>query len=176
MPKNAAEIAVVMGSKDVFTKEKRSAVMAAIRSRGNMATELRMMALFRAHGITGWRRHARVFGKPDFVFRAGRVAVFVDGCFWHGCPRHGTMPAGNRAFWMAKLTRNAARDREVNRTLRKAGWRVLRVWECALAKTALWPRVVRRLARAMGRLAGANAGPVRISRGKTVPVSGQGLR
>ena len=176
MPKNAAEIAVVMGSKDVFTKEKRSAVMAAIRSRGNMATELRMVALFRAHGITGWRRHARVFGKPDFVFRCGRIAVFVDGCFWHGCPRHGTMPTGNRAFWMAKLTRNAARDRDVNRTLRKAGWRVLRVWECDLAKTALWPRVVRRLVRVMGRLAGANAGPVRISRGKTVPVSGRGLR
>ena len=150
MLKNAAGIAVVMGSKDVFTKEKRSAVMAAIRSRGNMATELRMMALFRAHGITGWRRHARVFGKPDFVFRAGRIAVFVDGCFWHGCPRHGTMPAGNRAFWMAKLTRNAARDREVNRTLRKAGWRVVRVWECDLAKMALWPRVVRRLSRALG--------------------------
>ena len=176
MPKNAAGIAVVMGSKDVFTKAKRSAVMAAIRSRGNKATELRMVALFRAHGITGWRRHARVFGKPDFVFRAGRIAVFVDGCFWHGCPRHGTMPAGNRAFWMAKLTRNAARDREVNRTLRKTGWRVVRVWECDLAKMALWPRVVRRLMRAMGRLAGADAGALRIYRGKTVPVSGRGLR
>ena len=187
MPKNAAGIAVGMGSKDVFTKAKRSAVMAAIRSRGNMATELRMVALFRAHGITGWRRQQRLSaaverGKlrvergnerakrgqknpqpstlnsqlrrgvsVDFVFRKERVAVFVDGCFWHGCPRHGTMPAGNRAFWMAKLTRNAARDREVTRTLRKAGWRVLRVWECDLAKTALWPRVVRRLERTLGR-------------------------
>ena len=117
---------------DVFTKAKRSAVMALIRSRGNRDTELRMIALFREHGITGWRRGVRLFGKPDFVFRAGRIAVFVDGCFWHGCPRHATMPASNRAFWKAKLARNAARDRAVTRTLRKAGWRVLRVWECAL--------------------------------------------
>jgi DNA mismatch endonuclease (patch repair protein) len=119
---------------DIFTREKRSAVMARIRSHGNRATELRLVALMREHGITGWRRRARVFGSPDFVFRAAKVAVFVDGCFWHGCPRHGTMPRGNRAFWKAKLTRNAARDREVTRALRKAGWRVVRVWECALAR------------------------------------------
>ena len=120
---------------DVFTKAKRSEVMSRIRSRGNRATELRLIALMREHGITGWRRNARVFGKPDFVFPAAKVAVFVDGCFWHGCPRHATMPANNRAFWKAKLVRNAARDREVTRTLRKAGWRVLRVWECALTRT-----------------------------------------
>ncbi len=83
---------------DVFTKAKRSAVMALIRSRGNRATELRLIALMREHCITGWRRHARVFGKPDLVFRRERVAVFVDGCLWHGCPRHATMPVNNRAF------------------------------------------------------------------------------
>ncbi len=120
---------------DVFTPAKRSAVMALIRSRGNRATELRLIALMREHGITGWRRNARVFGKPDFVFRRERVAVFVDGCFWHGCPRHATMPANNRAFWKAKLARNAQRDRDVSRTLRKAGWIVLRVWECALVRS-----------------------------------------
>ena len=122
--------------------------MALIRSRGNKATELRMIALFRAHGITGWRRAVRLFGKPDFVFRRERVAVFVDGCFWHGCPRHATMPASNRAFWKAKFARNAARDRVVTRTLRKAGWRVLRVWECALAKKHS-ARTVARIARAL---------------------------
>ena len=119
---------------DVFTKAKRSAVMSLIRSRGNRATELRLIALMREHGIAGWRRNARVFGKPDFVFHRERVAVFVDGCFWHGCPRHATMPANNRAFWKTKLARNAQRDREVTRTLRKAGWRVLRVRECALTR------------------------------------------
>lgn len=136
---------------DIFTPAKRSAVMALIRGRGNKATELRMIALFRAHGITGWRRNVRLFGKPDFVFRRERVAVFVDGCFWHGCPRHATLPASNRAFWKAKLARNQSRDREVTRALRQAGWRVLRVWECDLARKEFDPRVARRILRVLGR-------------------------
>ena len=135
---------------DVFTKAKRSAVMSLIRSRGNRATELRLIALMREHGITGWRRNAPVFGKPDFVFRTAKLAVFVDGCFWHGCPRHATMPANNRTFWKAKLTRNAQRDRAVTRALRASGWTVLRVWECALARS--------RAGRTMARLARALAG------------------
>ncbi len=133
---------------DIFTKAKRSEVMSLIRSRGNRGTELRLIALMRAHGITGWRRNAPLFGKPDFVFRAAKLAVFVDGCFWHACPRHATMPRNNRAFWEAKLTRNAARDREVTRTLRKTGWRVLRVWECAL-KRARQVATVRRIMHAL---------------------------
>ena len=134
---------------DVFTTAKRSAVMALIRSRGNRATELRMIALFRERGITGWRRGVRLFGKPDFVFRGARVAVFVDGCFWHGCPRHGTQPANNRAFWAAKFFRNKERDRAVTRTLRAAGWRVIRVWECGLARQRAG-RTVARITRALG--------------------------
>ena len=133
---------------DVFTKAKRSEVMSLIRSRGNQATELRLIALMREHGITGWRRNARVFGKPDFVFRTAKLAVFVDGCFWHGCPRHATMPVNNRAFWKAKFARNKARDREVSRVLRTAGWRVLRVWECALARRRQLA-TMRRIARAL---------------------------
>src|SRR4051812_49233308 len=96
---------------DVFTKAKRSEGMGRIRSRGNKATELRMIALLRAYGITGWRRGVLLKGSPDFVFRRERVCVFVDGCFWHACPRHGTRPVGNGAFWKAKLERNAVRDR-----------------------------------------------------------------
>ena len=133
---------------DIFTTAKRSKVMSRIRSRGNRATELRLIALMRAHGITGWRRNARLFGMPDFVFRAARLAVFVDGCFWHACPRHATMPRSNRVFWKAKLTRNVARDREVTRTLRKAGWRVLRIWECAL-NTKRAAATIRRMVRAL---------------------------
>jgi DNA mismatch endonuclease (patch repair protein) len=137
---------------DVFTTAKRSAVMAAIRGKGNKDTELRMMALFRAHGIAGWRRSQAVFGKPDFVFRKERVAVFVDGCFWHrhpGC-KFACMPKSRREFWLPKFAKNVERDRLVTRTLRKAGWTVLRVWECDL--TAMyWPQVVRRLKRALDR-------------------------
>jgi DNA mismatch endonuclease (patch repair protein) len=92
------------------------------------------MELFRQHGITGWRRNQKVFGKPDFIFRQARLALFVDGCFWHGCGRHCKIPVGNRAFWEKKFAANKARDRRVNRELRKLGWRVLRVWEHDLAK------------------------------------------
>ena len=136
---------------DVFTPEKRSAVMARIRSHGNRDTELKMIALFRAHGITGWRRRQAVFGKPDFVFRRERVAVFVDGCFWHGCPKpkHAPLPKSRAEWWAAKLDRNKQRDRLVTRTLRREGWRVLRIWECDL-KTARWPQVARRIGKALG--------------------------
>jgi len=114
---------------DVFTKEKRSEVMSRIRGHGNKKTELALIGLFRRHGITGWRRNQKLFGKPDFVFRRERLAVFVDGCFWHGCPRHYNMPASNREFWQKKLDANKRRDRKVSRTLRKQGWKVLRIWE-----------------------------------------------
>jgi DNA mismatch endonuclease (patch repair protein) len=72
--------------------------------------------------------------KVDFVFRQVRLALFVDGCFWHGCPRHATKPANNRAFWKKKLAGNKTCDRLVNRTLRRAGWRVIRIWECELTR------------------------------------------
>lgn len=119
---------------DVFTKAKRSEVMSRIRGRGNKETELALVRLFRVHCITGWRRNQPVFGKPYFVFRKIKLAVFVDGCFWHGCPTHATKPKNNRGFWKRKLSSNKTRDALVTRTLRRAGWRVLRVWEHELAK------------------------------------------
>lgn len=114
---------------DVFTKAKRSEVMSKIRGKGNKATEIALAKLFRANGITGWRRHYPIVGKPDFAFPKLKVAVFVDGCFWHGCPKHGTQPKGNREFWKTKLDANKARDRSVSRMLRARGWRVVRIWE-----------------------------------------------
>jgi DNA mismatch endonuclease (patch repair protein) len=119
---------------DVFTKAKRSEVMSRIRGRGNKETELALMKLLRCHHITGWRRHQPIFGKPDFIFRWARVAIFVDGCFWHDCPKHSNMPSNNRSFWQRKFAKNKARDLHVNQTLRKHGWRVIRIWEHDLAK------------------------------------------
>lgn len=85
----------------------------------------------------------------DFIFPKSRMALFVDGCFWHGCPRHATQPKNNRAFWQRKLAGNKRRDARVTRALRRAGWSVIRIWECDLAKR---PQVcVRRIQR---RLAG----------------------
>ena len=85
-----------------FTKRKRSEQLSRIRGTGNKATELLLILIFRTHGITGWRRGSKLSGKQDFVFTRLRVAVFVDGCFWHGCPMHTTHPTTNAGFWRRK--------------------------------------------------------------------------
>ena len=127
---------------DVFSRKKRSQIMAAIRSRGNKATELELISIFRGNGITGWRRNLKLPGKPDFVFRRERLVIFVDGCFWHGCKRHCRMPQDNRQYWQHKIARNVARDRETERCFQKTGWQILRVWEHSL-KTPI--RVAKRI-------------------------------
>jgi len=119
---------------DVWTKKKRSEVMSLVRSRGNKDTELVLVRLFRQNRIRGWRRHVAMMGKPDFTFREQRLAVFVDGCFWHGCPKHSRQPKTNRFFWRNKILANIARDRLVNRTLRRLGWKILRIWEHELTR------------------------------------------
>ncbi len=133
---------------DVFTKAKRSEVMSRIRGKGNNRTEGVLVQLFREEGITGWRRHLKLTGKPDFTFPRERLTVFVDGCFWHGCPKCYRAPKANRKFWEAKITRNRERDREVNRELRRRGWRVLRIAEHSLKKKYR-ARLLSRLAKAL---------------------------
>jgi DNA mismatch endonuclease (patch repair protein) len=81
---------------------------------------------------TAWQSVPTFRVKPDFVFRKAHLAIFVDGCFWHGCPKHATWPANNKEFWRRKLAGNKTRDWVVNRVLRRAGWRVIRIWECDL--------------------------------------------
>lgn len=127
--------------------------MAAIRSRANRDTELKLAALLRAAHVTGWRRHQPLPGRPDFVFRAQRLALFVDGCFWHGCPKHGRNPGSNRSYWLPKLRRNRQRDAQVKRRLRASGWAVLRLWEHDLAQPdRCTARIRRALAQAPKRL------------------------
>jgi DNA mismatch endonuclease (patch repair protein) len=133
---------------DIFTKAKRSQVMSSIRGRGNRDTELALIRIFRSQHITGWRRNQPVFGKPDFVFPKLRLAVFVDGCFWHCCPQHATKPKNNATFWRKKLAANKARDQLVTRELRSLGWRVIRIWEHELAGHA--EKCVARLRKAVG--------------------------
>jgi len=138
---------------DVFSKEKRSRVMAAIPSYGNKDTELKLAGIFKAAHIVGWRRHIRLFGKPDFTFYRERVVIFIDGCFWHGCPKHGRNPASNREYWLPKLDRNRKRDQLVKLHLSKNGWLVLRLWEHDLSNPAyIVKRVTRTLNCALTRL------------------------
>jgi len=131
---------------DVFTKEVRSRVMSAIRSKGNKETELRLAKILQRAGLAGWRRHQLLPGRPDFLFPKARLALFIDGCFWHGCPRHGQTPASNEAYWLPKLLANRTRDRRVDRELRALGWKVIRVWEHELNTEG---RLVKRLERAL---------------------------
>lgn len=130
---------------DIFTVKKRSEIMSRIKGRGNAATEMRLIQLFKKHGITGWRRNFPLFGKPDFVFPKQRVAIFVDGEFWHGHPTRGSVPKTNTAFWEAKIQRNKARDRLVTRTLKGKNWTVIRIWQKDLSKVKTLSRILNAL-------------------------------
>lgn len=116
-----------------FGRLRRSELMARVRSFGNRTTEVKLMAVLRQYRIRGWRRHVDLVGKPDFVWRSERVAVFVDGCFWHAhqCKKAKRIRT-NRSDWERKFERNRARDKEVTRALKERGWLVVRIWECDL--------------------------------------------
>jgi len=129
---------------DIFSKRKRSEIMSRVRSRGNQSTEVALASALRRWKVAGWRRHLPLTGRPDFCFPGLQLAIFVDGCFWHGCPRHGTMPETNRSFWKAKITRNKRRDLSAKRLLRSQGWRVVRIWEHELKANAPMPRSLKR--------------------------------
>jgi len=114
---------------DLYPKETRSYVMSRIRKRDTKPELLLRRALF-ALGVRGWRLRAKLPGTPDLVFARVHLAVFVDGCFWHGCPRCAIpRPKSHKQYWGPKLSRNVARDVRVKRELRALGWRTLRVWE-----------------------------------------------
>jgi DNA mismatch endonuclease, patch repair protein len=130
---------------DRVSKEIRSRIMAAIRSRGNATTELSLGKLLWAADLRGYRKHWRVVGKPDFAWPGRKVAVFVDGCFWHGC-RCRYLPRTNMEFWRNKIETNKRRDRRVSRSLQRAGWKVVRIKECAVRK----PSTLTRIAKAVG--------------------------
>lgn len=107
----------------------RSQLMGRISSKGNKTTELRLrLALVRA-GIAGWQMHPSLVGCPDFYFHKARLAIFVDGCFWHGCKRCGHVPKTRREYWEMKFRRNNRRARIVARQLRLDGIKVVRFWE-----------------------------------------------
>jgi DNA mismatch endonuclease, patch repair protein len=113
----------------------RSALMSRVRSSQNQTTELKFAALLRAVKLKGWRRNYSLIGKPDFVFPRAKLVIFVDGCFWHGhdCGRN-LKPKRNAAAWRNKILGNQQRDRRVTKNLKLRGWRVIRLWECALSK------------------------------------------
>jgi len=120
--------------------------MAAVRTSGG-TTEREMEKLLRICGIRGYRKQWPVAGKPDFAWPKSRVALFVDGCFWHGCPRCDRPSKSNTDFWRRKVVSNRRRDQRVSQKLRKDGWSVLRVWECRINEERTLSRIMRSVGR-----------------------------
>lgn len=118
---------------DRMASDKRSKVMACIPRHGTWPELTLRKALWQA-GLR-YRVHSKLPGTPDLAFPRSKVAVFVDGCFWHCCPLHGRKPKSNEQFWRIKLARNMARDREVDSQLAEAGWLPLRLWEHEVRET-----------------------------------------
>lgn len=117
---------------DVFSKEKRSEVMKAVKSKDAKTTEQKLLKIFREYHIIGWRRTYNLKGRPDFVFPQKRIVVFVDGCFWHGHNCRNVIPKDNFEFWERKREYNNRHDKEITRFLQDRGWTVIRIWECEL--------------------------------------------
>jgi DNA mismatch endonuclease (patch repair protein) len=133
---------------DVFAPDKRSAVMRAVKSR-DTAPELVVRSAAHALGLRFRLRRDDLPGKPDLVFPARRIALFVHGCFWHGhdCPRGARMPQTNRAYWQAKIGRNMARDAAAASALKRLGWTPLTIWECETRDAVKLSRRIGRLTR-----------------------------
>lgn len=117
---------------DVLSRKQRSYCMSRIKGR-NTKTEIMFRKLLWANGIRGYRLHAKLPGRPDLYFPRKKVAVFVDGCFWHKCPKCFVRPKSNRKFWDSKIAKNVYRDRRNTNELKASGIRVLRFWQHQIA-------------------------------------------
>lgn len=112
---------------DVLSPSQRSNCMSRIRSR-DTKPEISLRRALWGKGLR-YRLKNRLPGRPDIVFTNRRIAIFVDGCFWHRCPIHGRIPESNRDFWENKLRDNTRRDADVTQYLKSQGWEVIRIWE-----------------------------------------------
>ena len=128
---------VVVKNEICFSGLTRSELMSRIKSKGNKKTEMALLLELRRQKISGWRRHGKLPGKPDFVFHKAKLAIFLDGCFWHGCPVHFKAPRTRRFYWVSKISKNKSRDRKNNKQLRSMGWKVLHIWEHDLNKNKI---------------------------------------
>jgi len=116
---------------DVHTKEQRSYNMSRIRA-SETKPEIKIRNMMKSLGFKYQSKN--IYGKPDFIHKKEKIAVFVDGCFWHKCPKHFKIPKSNRKFWSDKINKNTERDKMVTKNLRKNGWKVIRVWEHEVMK------------------------------------------
>lgn len=128
----------------------RSKIMSCIPGKKNRSTEIALRFELVRAGMCGWKMHYDIRGRPDFYFHDKSVAIFVDGCFWHGCPRCGHVPKTRTTFWAAKISRNRQRDARTSRYLRSHGIKVVRFWEHALATSIGRRRAIARIGAILG--------------------------
>lgn len=116
---------------DIFSKDKRSKNMSKIGPK-DTGPEIKVRKWLFSRGL-GYRLHADLLGKPDIVFPSKKVAIFVNGCFWHlhGC-KYSKFPTTNKNFWKKKLTKNKKRDHRVTKNLKERGWRIITIWQCEI--------------------------------------------
>jgi DNA mismatch endonuclease, patch repair protein len=135
---------------DNLKPEDRRRTMQAVKGKGTRL-ERRLFSMLAGMGVRGWKKNvASVVGKPDVVFGKQRVAIFVDGCFWHGCPVcRRKLPQTNHEYWVRKINRNVAKAEAINDQLRGDGWTVVRIWEHEVRKAADLERVRGRILQAV---------------------------
>ncbi len=126
---------------DVLTRRQRSYCMSRIRAKNTQPEIVLRKAISKA-GIKGYRLNYRLLGKPDIVFSKRKIAIFIDGCFWHKCQKCFKKPATNKKFWLEKIDSNVKRDRFVSARLKKEGWKVLRIWEHELRKQKIFKKKI----------------------------------
>lgn len=145
---------------DVMTPPQRSFNMSRIRGK-NTLPETVIRSRLRAVGIRGYRIHSNLPGRPDIVFKGAKLAIFIDGCFWHKCPVDYQEPETRRDFWANKIGGNVSRDREVDKVLKDSGWTVLRIWEHEVRRSpeSAIGSIVRCLARARAKRSGFRNSP-----------------
>lgn len=139
-------MAGLSGTVDPLSSSERSALMSRVKGKGNRSTEVRVADRLTKNGVEGWKQHpVEILGKPDIYFPILKLAIFVDGCFWHGCPIcQRNIPKTRTEFWANKIALNRARDRKVNRGLKKTGVSVLRIWEHEVTANTWYPKFKRR--------------------------------
>ena len=118
---------------DKISRKKRSQIMQAIRSK-DTKIELSLRKALWGKGYRYRKHHKKLIGKPDITFAKKKIAIFIDSCFWHGCPYHCRMPKSNKAYWNEKIRRNKKRDKEVKSWYKNNAWCGLRFWEHTLKK------------------------------------------
>lgn len=120
---------------DTVSREARSKIMAKVQSKGTKLEKVLLGALIERRWDFLEEQPQDILGHPDFIYRECKVAIFVDSCFWHGCPRHVRMPSSNVDYWTKKIARNKKRDARVRAQLRQEGWHVVAIWEHELPDT-----------------------------------------